>query len=106
MKESVDWIDHPIVTRSTFAIGQSAVIAERTGITTVGDLRVRPIVVLAEALEVGIGADGRPECDEVPVAGFDRGTAVGPVEGVRHRQPSIGFGRRNQLVECVHRPRR
>ena len=30
--ESVDWIDHPIVTRSTFAIGQSAVIAERTGI--------------------------------------------------------------------------
>jgi anhydro-N-acetylmuramic acid kinase len=39
----VDWIDHPLVTRSTLAIGQSAVIAERTGITTIGDLRVRDI---------------------------------------------------------------
>ncbi len=39
----VDWIDHPLVTRSTFAIGQSAVIAERTGITTIGDLRVRDV---------------------------------------------------------------
>lgn len=40
---NVDWIDHPLVTRSTLAIGQSAVIAERTGITTIGDLRVRDI---------------------------------------------------------------
>jgi anhydro-N-acetylmuramic acid kinase len=39
----VAWIEHPISTRSTFAIGQSAVIAERTGITTVGDLRVRDV---------------------------------------------------------------
>jgi anhydro-N-acetylmuramic acid kinase len=40
---AADWMDHPIETRSTFAIGQSAVIAERTGIITVGDLRVRDV---------------------------------------------------------------
>ena len=39
----VDWLEGPIQTRSTFAIGQSAVIAERTGIITVGDLRVRDV---------------------------------------------------------------
>ena len=39
----VPWIDGPIETRSTFAIGQSAVIAERTGIITIGDLRVRDV---------------------------------------------------------------
>jgi anhydro-N-acetylmuramic acid kinase len=37
------WLDQAIATRGTLAIGQSAVIAERTGITTIGDLRVRDI---------------------------------------------------------------
>lgn len=41
--DALAWVDHPISTRSTLAIGQSAVIAERTGIITVGDLRVRDI---------------------------------------------------------------
>jgi anhydro-N-acetylmuramic acid kinase len=39
----VAWIGEPIATRSTLAIGQSAVIAERTGCITVGDLRVRDV---------------------------------------------------------------
>src|SRR5947208_9196902 len=36
--DSVEWIDAPIITRSVLAIGQPAVIAERTGILTIGDL--------------------------------------------------------------------
>ena len=40
---ALDWVDGPVSTRSTLAIGQSAVIAERTGIITVGDLRLRDI---------------------------------------------------------------
>ena len=40
---TAEWLDHPFATRGTLAIGQSAVIAERTGILTIGDLRVRDI---------------------------------------------------------------
>lgn len=47
----VDWAPESLETRSTFAIGQSAVIAERTGIITIGDLRVR---------DVAAGGQGAP----------------------------------------------
>ena len=39
----VEWLGKTFSTRGTLAIGQAAVIAERTGIVTVGDLRVRDV---------------------------------------------------------------
>lgn len=50
-KVEIDWLDEPVATRSTLAIGQSAVVAERLGAITIGDLRVR---------DVAAGGEGAP----------------------------------------------
>ncbi|HEU5162837.1 MAG TPA: anhydro-N-acetylmuramic acid kinase, partial [Thermoanaerobaculia bacterium] len=72
----VDWIERPIVTRSTFAIGQSAVIAERTGVVTIGDLRVR---------DVAAGGQGAPlvsYADWVLLRDARRGRCVQNIGGI------------------------
>jgi len=76
VEPDVDWISEPIETRSTFAIGQSAVIAERTGIMTVGDLRVRDVAA------GGQGAPLVPYFDWVLLRHKTRGRAIQNIGGI------------------------
>jgi anhydro-N-acetylmuramic acid kinase len=78
IREELDagWAGETIETRSTFAIGQSAVIAERTGITTIGDLRVR---------DVAAGGQGAPlvaYADWVLLRDLEKGRCVQNIGGI------------------------
>lgn len=72
----IDWLEGSITTRSTLAIGQSAVIAERTGIITVGDLRVRDVAA------GGHGAPLVPYFDWILLRHRTRGRLVQNIGGI------------------------
>lgn len=76
LEAEVDWLREPVATRATLAIGQSAVIAQRTGILTIGDLRVR---------DVAAGGHGAPlvaYADWALLRRADRGRCVQNIGGI------------------------
>jgi len=74
--DDVEWIDAPISTRSVLAIGQPAVIAERTGILTIGDLRARDIAA------GGLGAPLVPYFDWAQLRDLKRARCMQNIGGI------------------------
>jgi anhydro-N-acetylmuramic acid kinase len=74
--DDVEWIDAPITTRSVLTIGQPNVIAERTGILTMGDLRARDIAA------GGLGAPLVPYFDWAQLRDLKRARCMQNIGGI------------------------
>lgn len=125
---STAWSGEVLITRATLAIGQSAVIAERTGILTIGDLRVRdiaagghgaPLVSYADWVLLGderlgrcvqnIGGIGNvtylpPGADRHEVIAFDTGPGNMVIDGVAEAVSGgrLRFDRDGELAAKGH----
>ena len=74
--DDAEWIDAPIITRSVLVVGEPAVIAERTGILTVGDLRSRDIAA------GGLGAPLVPYFDWAQLRDTKRARCMQNIGGI------------------------
>ena len=63
---------------------------------------MRPVVVLAQALLVGVGPDDRSEGHHVPLAGLNEARDRLPVECLADGQNRVVVGDRSELGEDVH----